>query len=80
MEEFYGILEEIRPDIDFKEETQLVDEGLLDSFDIVSIVSELNDYFDIAIRVTELSPENFNSAEAIHEMCIKLQETNNVKK
>lgn len=75
MKEFYGILEEIRPDIDFKEETQLVDEGLLDSFDIVSIVSELNDYFDIAIRVSELSPENFNSAEAIYKMCIKLQGT-----
>lgn len=75
MERFYGILEEIRPDIDFKEETQLVDNGLLDSFDIVSIVSELNDHFDIAIRVSELSPENFNSAEAIYKMCTRLQET-----
>lgn len=75
MKEFYEILEEIRPDIDFKVETQLVDDGLLDSFDIVSIVSELNDYFDIAIRVTELSPENFNSAEAIYKMCMKLKET-----
>jgi acyl carrier protein/ribosomal protein S18 acetylase RimI-like enzyme len=74
MEKFYGILEEIRPDIDFKKETQLVDDGLLDSFDIVSIVSELNDYFDIAIRVSELNPENFNSAEAIYKMCIKLKE------
>lgn len=74
MEKFYGVLEEIRPDIDFKEERQLVDDGLLDSFDIVSIVSELNDYFDIAIRVSELSPENFNSAEAIYKMCIKLKE------
>lgn len=75
MEEFYGILEDIRPDIDFKLETQLVDDGLLDSFDIVSIVSELNDYFDIAIRVSELSPENFNSADAIYKMCQKLKET-----
>lgn len=75
MEKFYAILEEIRPDIEFKEETQLVDEGLLDSFDIVSIVSELNDHFDIAIRVSELSPENFNSADAIYKMCMKLKET-----
>ena len=74
MEDFYKILEDIRPDVDFKQETQLVDEGLLDSFDIVSIVSELNDHFDIAIRVNELSPENFNSAEAIYKMCLKLQE------
>lgn len=76
MEEFYAILEDIRPDIDFRTETELVDNGLLDSFDIVSIVSELNDHFDIAIRVTELSPENFNSADAIYQMCIKLQQEN----
>ena len=76
MQEFYKILEEIRPDVDFEKESQLVDDGILDSFDIVSIVSELNDHFDIAIRVSELSPENFNSAEAIYRMCIKLQETN----
>lgn len=74
MEDFYKILEEIRPDIDFKQETQLVDDGLLDSFDIVSIVSDLNDHFDIAIRVNELSPENFNSADTIYKMCLKLQE------
>lgn len=75
MEEFYKILTDIRPDINFEEETQLVDDGLLDSFDIVSMVSELNDYFDIAIRVSELNPENFNSADAIYKMCIKLQQT-----
>jgi D-alanine--poly(phosphoribitol) ligase subunit 2 len=73
MEELIQILEVIRPDINFKEEENLVDGGLLDSFDIVSIVSELNDHFDIAIRVTELKPENFNSAKAIFEMCKSLQ-------
>ena len=74
MEDFYKILEEIRPDIDFKQETQLVDDGLLDSFDIVSIVSDLNDHFDIAIRVNELRLENFNSADTIYKVCLKLQE------
>jgi D-alanine--poly(phosphoribitol) ligase subunit 2 len=73
MEKIIEILEEIRPDINFKEEDNLVDSGLLDSFDIVSIVSELNDYFNISIRVTELKPENFNSANAIYDMCKKLQ-------
>jgi len=73
MEELIQILEGIRPDINFSEETSLVDSGLLDSFDIVSIVSELNDHFDISIRVTELKPENFNSANAIYDMCINLQ-------
>jgi len=73
MEEFLQILEGIRPDINFLEETELVDNGILDSFDIVSIVSELNDHFNISIRVTELKPENFNSANSIYEMCKKLQ-------
>jgi D-alanine--poly(phosphoribitol) ligase subunit 2 len=73
MEDLLKILESIRPDINFKEENELVDGGLLDSFDIVSIVSELNDHFSIAIRVTELKPENFNSAKAIYEMCKSLQ-------
>ena len=73
MENFIKILESIRPDINFREEKELIDGGFLDSFDIVCIVSELNDYFEISIRVTELKPENFNSLEAIYNMCIQLQ-------
>ena len=65
MEKILEILEDIRPDVDFNEETKLVEEGILDSFDIVSIISELNDAFDINIRVTDLKPENFNTLEAI---------------
>jgi D-alanine--poly(phosphoribitol) ligase subunit 2 len=68
MEKIIQILEDIRPDVDFKAETNLVDGGVLDSFDIVSIISELNDAFDINIRVTDLKPENFNSFEAIHTL------------
>ena len=74
MEEVITILADIRPDIDFLEEKNLVDDGLLDSFDIVAMISELNDHFDIAIRVTQLDPENFNSVEAIYKMCKNLQE------
>lgn len=68
MEKIINILTEIRPDIDFDQEKQLVDGGLLDSFDIVSIISELNDAFDINIRVHDLKPTNFNSIEAIQEL------------
>lgn len=72
MERLLEILGSIRPDVDFESENALVDEGILDSFDIVSIISELNDEYNIAIRVTELKPENFNSAESILKMCKEL--------
>ncbi len=68
MEKILEILTDIRPDVDFNEEKNLVDGGVLDSFDIVSIISELNDAFDINIRVTDLKPENFNSLEAIGQL------------
>ena len=67
------ILNEIRPDVDFEKEKKMIDDGILDSFDVVSIISELDDKFGIAVRVTELGPENFNSADAIHEMINRLQ-------
>jgi D-alanine--poly(phosphoribitol) ligase subunit 2 len=65
MSKILDILSEIRPDLDFDSEKQLVDQGLLDSFDLVSIISELNDAFEINIRVNDLQPENFNSVEAM---------------
>jgi D-alanine--poly(phosphoribitol) ligase subunit 2 len=71
-EKILEILSEIRPDIDFKEENRLIDEGYLDSFDVVSIISELNDEFNITIRVTELKPENFNSVDVIIDLVNRL--------
>ena len=59
-EQLLGVLEEIRPDLDWEAEKQLIDGGVLDSFDIVSIVGALNDEFDIDIHVGNLVPENFN--------------------
>jgi acyl carrier protein len=70
------ILDSIRPDVDFVNEKKLIDDGLLDSFDIVSIISELNDEYNISIRVTELKPENFNSVEAILNLVEKLKASN----
>jgi acyl carrier protein len=70
------ILDSIRPDVDFVSEKKLIDDGLLDSFDIVSIISELNDEYNISIRVTELKPENFNSVEAILNLVEKLKASN----
>lgn len=73
MEKLMQILQEIRPDIDFENETGLIDEGILDSFDVVSIISELDDAFGVQIRISELDPENFNSAEAIWNLIQQLQ-------
>lgn len=73
MEELLKILSTIRPDIDFEREKELVDDGTLDSMDIVSIISEIDDAFNVQIRITELEPENFNSAEAIWSLVNKLK-------
>ena len=74
MEELYQVLEELRPDVDFESETALITGGILDSFDIVSLVAALNDTFDIEISPNELVPENFNSAEAIWQMVKRLED------
>lgn len=72
MEQLLELLQGIRPDVDFENETALIDDGLLDSFDVVAIISEIDDKFDVQIRINELDPENFNSAEAIWNLIQKL--------
>ncbi|MBR3200901.1 MAG: acyl carrier protein [Mogibacterium sp.] len=73
MEELLRIMSEVRPDIDFETETRLIDDEMLDSLDIVAIVTDVNDEFDVEINVNDLLPENFNSAEALYELIQKLQ-------
>lgn len=74
MDELMKILEELRPDVDFKNEKQLIADGILESFDIVALVGELNEEFDIEIKPNDLVPENFNSAEAMYALITKLQD------
>lgn len=74
MNELMEILEEMKPDVDFKTCNTLIDDGILDSFDILNLVSELNDAFDIEITPVDIVPENFNSAEALWKMVKRLQE------
>ena len=74
MEQILEILEGVRPDLDFDIENTLVDDGILDSFDIITIVGELNETFGIEIDVVDLLPENFNSAEAIYDLVKKLKD------
>ena len=72
-EQLMEILEELRPDVDFENEKQLITDGVLDSFDIVSLVGSLNDEFDIEIQVGNLVPDNFNSIEGMMALIEKLQ-------
>ena len=74
MNELMEILEDLRPDVDFENETGLIANAILDSFDIVSLVAALNDNFDIEIQPHDLIPENFNSAAAILALVERLQD------
>ena len=73
-EQLMEILTELRPDVNFEAEQELIDGGVLDSFDIVSLVGELNDAFDIEINVEDLLPENFTSVAAMLELITKMQD------
>ncbi len=73
MEDLIRIMSEIRPDLDFEKEDKLIDDDVLDSFDIIAIVSEVNDFFGIELNVNDLLPENFNSAAALYELIMKMK-------
>ena len=73
MEQLLEILKGIRPDVDFENEKALIDDGILDSFDVVSIISEIDDVFGVQIRINELDPDNFNSAESIWKLVQELK-------
>lgn len=74
MERLIKILQSLHDDVDFAREERLVDDGILDSLDIVTLITEINDEFDVAIPAEEIIPENFNSAEAIMTLIDKLDE------
>ena len=74
MEELMEILSNLHPDIDFETEERLVDDKILDSFDIVSLIAEINEAYDIAITAKDILPENFNSAKALYALIQKLEE------
>ena len=73
MEKLIEILEDIQPDADYENCTTLIDDGILESFAILSIVWELEDEFDISITPAEIIPETFNSAAALWAMVQRLQ-------
>lgn len=67
-EKLLKILTETCPGVDFRQEKALIDDGILESLDIVTIVSEIMDEFEVELNVEDLLPENFNSLEAMLEL------------
>lgn len=74
MERLLKVLEDVREDVDFKTCTTLIEDEVLDSFDVIQIVTALDDEYDIEIPASEIIPENFNSVEAILKMVNRLLE------
>jgi len=73
MEQLLKILNEIKPDVDFSVEKSLIDDELFDSFDIVQLVGQLSEEFEIEIAPSDILPENFNSADAMWQMIQRLK-------
>ena len=74
MEQLLKILNQIKPDVDFSTETNLVEKRILTSFDILKLVVELNNEFDIEITPLHTIPENFQSVEAIWNLIQRIEE------
>ena len=65
MEELLEVLANCCPAVDFRTETRLVSDKIIDSVDLVSIISDIEDAFDVSIDMEAITPENFDSAESI---------------
>ena len=74
MEQLLEILNDLHPEVDFENNEELIDDGILDSLDIVTIVTEIDDKFGVTIPAEEIVPENFNSAAALMALITRLDE------
>ena len=74
MDRIIEILKSVHPEVDYEKETGLIDKRIFDSFDVVTVVGELMDEFDIEITAEHMIPENFNSAKAISSLVSSLEE------
>ena len=73
MEELMNLLTALKPEIDFERETELIDDGLLESFDVITLIAEIEDQFGIEVPAEEIVPENFNSAGGIWALLERLK-------
>ena len=74
MEQLIEILKELHDDVDFEECETLVEDGILNSLDIVALITEIDDRFDVRIPAEEILPENFNSAKALWALITRLDD------
>lgn len=72
MEELLKILNELHPDVDFTAQTQLVDDEILDSMDIVSLIAAIKETYGVSITARDIVPQNFNSTAALYELIQRL--------
>lgn len=68
MNDFIAMLKKIKPNVDFENEDALVDDGILESLDIITIIAEIADKYDVIIPSDEITSDNFNSAEVLYEL------------
>ncbi len=73
MEELLRILKEANNKIDYDNEKALIDGGLIDSLELMEIISEIEDTFDVTIGMEDIVPENFNSAQAMYDLIQRLK-------
>ncbi len=74
MDELLEILRELHPEVDFETENHLIDNEILDSFDIVTLIAEIQEVFDVTIDAKRIVPENFNSAEALYALIQEIED------
>ena len=74
MDDLLEILNDLHPEVDFEVEEHLIDDGILDSLDIVNLISEISEVFDVSITAKDIIPENFNSAKALYSLIQDLDE------
>ncbi len=67
MEKLLQILESVKPGVDFKASKNMIEEGLIDSFDMISIIANINMEFGIDFSVAEITPENFATVETLYK-------------
>ncbi len=71
MEKIYEILTNLRPEFDFRNSSNFIDDGLLDSFDVISIVTDIEEKFGVLIDALDILPENFISVSTIADVIRK---------